>query len=74
MKPEEKKIYRSCRKEFKALKKSGCILCYPSGEEVGTKEMAARIARDPKATYMRDPTFRPDGTLEKISFQRVELP
>lgn len=65
--------YRSYRAEFMMLRESGCRLFYPGRHEIAPNTMAATMAHDRRATYMRDMQYDEDGRPREIYFQRVSI-
>ena len=72
MNDSPKNLYQSYCREFRRLRRNGCLLCYPENEEIAPERLAEMIACDPQATYMRDPCYSEEGGLIRICFQRVE--
>ena len=65
--------YQAYRREFKALRESGLVLCFPPDVEVSPRRLAKRMAGDDGATYMRDTICDGEGRPIRINFVRIDL-
>lgn len=70
---DQSRDYKSYRREFRALRESGCELYYPEGVRIKPADLAETIAGDPGATYMRDTVYDRKGRAKSISFVRIGL-
>ncbi len=67
----EREMFRSYLREFRALRKEGAKLFYPGEQECSPRYLAEEMAYDSGATYMRDAQCTKEGKVVSVHFCRI---